>query len=437
MKTPTYHIFLSFADEDKDFALALCKLLEANQISVWCSATHVPAGADIHAAVSKALPVCEYFLPLISKSYNRAWHEKEFHSASHNRHNDCIIPVLYQTNYNIIEQNMHLFSLISSIRALEATDDTIEEVAQKIIAKINTTLARGEASAANNIDKRRDSNKSITSFKTLISEKVLHSKLAQIVVFMSLFSLSTKSIYDYVASKEEERQIAKAQKIKQEQIATLTDTLVLAEQAVVEKIGFETEDNNELKSVLQPNGLKSVLQPNGLKSVLQLNGLKSVLQPNGLKSDVQQDDKFALKIRSVVAKKQSNGLPILHFTIVNKGKKSVFFNSLILEVSESRGTEFKEVLGKEIETIGIWEVPILASNENIRYKHKITKSPSKLVEPNQTVELSVVLYREQNGKRVTPEEGRVMQITFLSSENLQASSRDFYFEKNGDFVYDE
>jgi len=136
MKTPTYDIFLSFAEEDKKFALALCKILNENQISVWCSATHVPAGTDIHAEVSKALPNCKYFLPLISKNYRRAWHEKEFHSASHNRHNDLIIPVLYQTNYTIIEQNMHLFSLISSIKILEANDENIDIISKNITSKI-------------------------------------------------------------------------------------------------------------------------------------------------------------------------------------------------------------------------------------------------------------------------------------------------------------
>jgi hypothetical protein len=382
MKTSTYDIFLSFADEDKNFALALCKILNENQISVWCSATHVPAGADIHAAVSKALPNCEYFLPLISKNYHRAWHEKEFHSASHNRHNDLIIPVLYQTNYTIIEQNMHLFSLISSIRMLEANDENINEITQNITSKITTK---------NN----QIFNNNITTFKTIFSEKILHNRIAQIFIFTSLLSLSCMSVYDYISEKEIAKEKEKSQKILQQKIADLTDTLVL-----------------EGKAVMKENG----------------NGLKSVIQ--------QDEDRFALKIQNVVAEKLPNGLQKLHFTIKNKSDKSLFFNGLVLEISRNRGDiDFKEK-NLDIQTVGIWEVEIPNDMENTKYNYSISKAPKKLIGKDEIVELCLVLFQEENKKRILPKPFTIRAV-FLTNEKITLSSNEFFFNKKGEFVYDE
>lgn len=378
----SYDIFLSFADEDKDFALALCKSLEKNQISVWCSATHVPAGADIHAEVSKALPNCEYFVPIISKYYGRFWHEKEFHSGSHNRHNDLIIPVLYQTNYEIIEQNMQLFSLISSIRPIEAMEENINEVAQKIIAKIKSE---------NNIF----SNKKTTTFKTILSEKILHNKIAQITIFTSLLSLSCISVYDYISSKEMQKEAEKSQKIREQEVAGLTDTLVLKETAILKTNSKTTQKAKK------------------------------------------QDDKFALKIQNVVAEKQKNDLTTLHFTIKNRSDKSLFFNAVILEVNRDRGVEVIETEGREIANIGIWEVLIPQETNTSKHSYKASKAPSKIVKAGDIVQLSVVLFQEKANQKTPPITGEVMRISFVSSENFQASSRDFYFDRKGEFVYDE
>jgi hypothetical protein len=128
-------IFISFADEDKAFALALCDALQAKGLKVWCSAKDVPIGADIHAEVSKALPNCLYFLPIISPNYGRFWHEKEFHSASHNRPNHLIIPVTYLINYDYIKNN-EMFSLISSIRVVATENKSPQVIADEIADRV-------------------------------------------------------------------------------------------------------------------------------------------------------------------------------------------------------------------------------------------------------------------------------------------------------------
>ncbi|GAB4112286.1 MAG: hypothetical protein OHK0057_29750 [Thermoflexibacter sp.] len=128
-------IFISFADEDKSFALELCDALQSEGLKVWCSAKDVPIGADIHAEVSKALPNCLYFLPIISPNYGRFWHEKEFHSASHNRPNHLIIPVTYLINYDYIKNNA-MFSLISSIRVVATENKSPQAIASEIADRI-------------------------------------------------------------------------------------------------------------------------------------------------------------------------------------------------------------------------------------------------------------------------------------------------------------
>jgi hypothetical protein len=203
------------------------------------------------------------------------------------------------------------------------------------------------------------------------------------------------SVYDYISEKEIAKEKEKSQKILQQKIADLTDTLVL-----------------EGKAVMKENG----------------NGLKSVIQ--------QDEDRFALKIQNVVAEKLPNGLQKLHFTIKNKSDKSLFFNGLVLEISRNRGDiDFKEK-NLDIQTVGIWEVEIPNDMENTKYNYSISKAPKKLIGKDEIVELCLVLFQEENKKRILPKPFTIRAV-FLTNEKITLSSNEFFFNKKGEFVYDE
>ncbi len=367
----TYDLFISFADEDKDFALNLCSLLEKKSIKVWCSAKDVPIGADIHAEVSQALPQCRYFLPIISPVYgSRDWHQMEFHSAAH-KTNKWIIPLAYQTDYEYIKNNP-MFSLISSIRIVEANDTNMTQICENIVKRIT-----GKSVLQKYI-----------SSKTILSPQLLHNKIVQIAVAISLFAFCCMRMYDYISAKEQD----KVYQRQQQEITELTDSLLLVD-----------------KAIAKPT-----------------NGLQSVLH----------QDNFTLQIKDVTPQKQKDGLHKIYFTIKNKGNKSLFFNGLILEVTRMRGDiDFIEK-NDDISTVGIWEAAIPDDTENAKYKYKISNPPKKLVGEGETVKLCLVLFQQEGGKKVLPKPF-TMRATFLSSERTEVSSKEFLFDKKGEFVYDE
>jgi hypothetical protein len=375
-----YDLFISFADEDKAFAVRIYEVLISKGLKVWCSAKDVPIGSDIHAGVSNALPLCKYFLPIISPHYGRFWHEKEFHSGCHNRHNQFIIPLAYGTDYEHIN-NKPMFSLISSIRTVKIDDDNMSQICESITARI----------------KEQPKPQNYILAKTIFSEKIIHNRIIQIIVATSLFSFSGMRIYDYISERELNKASTQSEMSVQTQLASLTDTLKL--------VG------------------KSTLPTNENAQVIQLKNL-------------QDKDRFALKIKNVVAKKQKNGLQNIYFTIANQSDKSLFFNTLILDVTRTRSDVDLAEKSIDIETIGIWEVEIPTDSENTRYKYKTTKAPKKLVAQGQTVELCLILYQIDNKKRMPPPPF-TLRATFVSSEKMEVSSKDFYFNKNGEFVYDE
>ena len=370
-----YDVFISFADEDKIFASELYEALQAAGIKAWCSAKDVPLGVDIHASVSRALPNCEYFLPIIGRNYGRFWHEKEFHSASHNRPNALIIPVSYYTDYEYLKTN-EMFSLISSIRLVNAEEMSMPSLAKCIAARIN---------------KEEVKVKPQISAKMIFYEKIVHNRIAQIVFAASLLCFAGMRIYDYISKQEN----LKAQNALDQRRSDLTDTLTL--------VG------------------KFIIKPSALLTIDLTTG--------------RAEDDFPLELQNVAAEKQKNGLQKLYFTISNKSEQSLFFNTLILEVTRQRSeVAFKEKV-IDIETIDIWEVAIPQDTENVRYKYRKSKAPKKMLEKDQTDNLCLILYQQEGKKRRLPPP-YTMRATFVSSEKTEVSSKQFLFSKKGEFVYE-
>jgi len=379
-----YDLFISFADEDKAFAIELYEALQAKGLKVWCSAKDVPVGADIHAKVSEALPHCQYFLPIISPHYGRFWHEKEFHSAAHNRPNELIIPLAYQTDYEYI-QSKEMFSLISSIRILDTREKSIYLIAKDISEKV------------------RD-------FRKLVHKKAKRFSLPNFfrnrVVQMSVAAVLVLLTYIAIDNYEIEKGKAKEDALFETKMANISPLEVresFQEEAIfpTTAIDFSQKDRFSFKVV-----------------------------------------KIRTEKKNACTNKKCNceGLLTLHFDLLNKGEKAVHIIALKVEAKRNEELIFQDktaqiLVSKERDDcpapFGIWMIEIPKDNGNVHYLYELSGLPVQCT-TKQTIDIPIALYQMQptinKGKPHLPEEIE-FTFTFITDEKANAKSKRCYFEK--------
>lgn len=379
-----YDIFVSFADEDKSFAIALCEALQAQGLKVWCSAKDVPTGADIHAAVSHALPHCRYFLPIISEHYGRFWHAKEFHSAAHNRPNELIIPIAYQTDYEAINSR-EMFSLISSIRIIETQEKPICLVAKEVEEKVTETQKATS---------KRYKPFEITAF---FRNKVVQMCLAAMLVWLTYVAIDKYNLQQNKAEKN-----AQFEK-KLASIKPLTIQEIFKEESIfpTTAIDFSQKDRFSFKII---------------------------------KIRPEKDNECTNK------KCACDGLITVHFELLNKGSEAVHIIALKIEAKRSEELIFQNktaelMIPKERDDcdspFGIWLVEIPQDKENIHYLYELS-GQSVRCEAGKRIDIPVVLYQvKQNVNKGKPSLPKDIEFTFtfITDEKSNAKSKRCFFEK--------
>lgn len=189
-----YDLFVSFADEDQGYALKLCEALAAHDLKVWCSAKDVKINGNIHREVSHALAASKFFLPVISKHYQREWHKIEFHNAAHDKPLDCIIPLAYGVGYGHIKQQA-MFSLILTKKPIIGEKYALKKTAMEINAIITQRPMQDTRSLTAKVRDRLTA--SLLNPKVIVSFTVI-----PIVIFMYHFAVNTASNIEEVAPKE-------------------------------------------------------------------------------------------------------------------------------------------------------------------------------------------------------------------------------------------
>ncbi|TAH20564.1 MAG: toll/interleukin-1 receptor domain-containing protein [Cytophagales bacterium] len=379
-----YDLFISFADEDKAFVIELCEALQAKGLKVWCSAKDVPIGADIHAEVSKALPHCQYFLPIISPHYGRFWHEKEFHSAAHNRPNELIIPLAYQVDYAYI-QSKEMFSLISSIRILDAREKSIYLIAKDIFGKV------------------KDFSKSVHkkakwfSLPDFFRNKVVQMSIAAILVLLTYIGIDNYEI---------EKGRAKDEALFEAKIANISP--------------LEVRESFKEETIYPTTAI-----------------------------NFSKKDRFSFKVVKIRAEKKNactqkkcncEGLLTLHFDLLNKGEKAVHIIALKVEAKRNEELIFQDktaqlLVSKERDdcpaAFGIWLLEIPKDNGNVHYLYELSGLPVRCA-ARETIDIPIALYQIQpnvnKGLPYLPEQIE-FTFTFITDEKANAKSKRCYFEK--------
>lgn len=386
-----YDLFISFADEDKAFAIELYEALQAKGLKVWCSAKDVPVGADIHAEVSEALPHCQYFLPIISPHYGRFWHQKEFHSAAHNRPNELIIPLAYQVDYAYI-QSKEMFSLISSIRILDTREKPIYLIAKDILEK------------AKEFDKLVHKKVKWFSLPDFFRNKVVQMSIAAILVLLTYIGIDNYEIEKGRAKDEAlfEAKIAKISPLKVRE--SFKEETIYPTTA----INFSKKDRFSFKVV-----------------------------------KIRAEKKNACTQK----KCKCEGLLTLHFDLLNKGEKAVHLIALKVEAKRNEELIFQNktaqlLVSKERDdcpaAFGIWLLEIPKDNGNVHYLYELSGLPVRCA-AGETIDIPLALYQIQpnvnKGLPYLPEQIE-FTFTFITDEKANAKSKRCYFEK-GELVCED
>jgi hypothetical protein len=91
-------VFISHSTKDRSFVRRLLEILRQEGICYWYSETDIPAGADWHDEIGRALKACDRFLIILSpNAVGSVWVKRELRYALRRyRQDNRIVPVLYR-----------------------------------------------------------------------------------------------------------------------------------------------------------------------------------------------------------------------------------------------------------------------------------------------------------------------------------------------------
>lgn len=92
-------VFLSHANQDRQFATAVAEELRRHGIPVWYSQTNIIGAQQWHDEIGAALQRCNWFVLVLSPySVKSAWVKRELLFAlDHHRYGKKIVPLLYKS----------------------------------------------------------------------------------------------------------------------------------------------------------------------------------------------------------------------------------------------------------------------------------------------------------------------------------------------------
>jgi len=91
-------VFLSYSDQDRDFAASIVEVLRQHGIPVWYSRKNILGAQQWHDEIGAALQRCDWFVVILSpNSVESVWVKREvLYALQQNRFENRIIPILYQ-----------------------------------------------------------------------------------------------------------------------------------------------------------------------------------------------------------------------------------------------------------------------------------------------------------------------------------------------------
>jgi len=133
----TYDVFLSHASEDKDsFVRPFVKALQVKGISVWYDEFELKVGDSLRRAIDNGLKNSRYGIVVLSEAFfKKEWPQKELDGLFAREVNSekVILPIWHKISKNEV---LSYSPIIADLVAINTTDFTIEEIAEKISTRI-------------------------------------------------------------------------------------------------------------------------------------------------------------------------------------------------------------------------------------------------------------------------------------------------------------
>lgn len=368
-----YDIFISFADENEAYAVKLCEALQKEGIKAWCSAKNVGIAGNIYGEISYALHHAPFFLPLISKHYQRNWHKIEFENGCYNKAPQYIIPVAYGVTYKYIENNP-MFTLIRNIRLVEANNISVSKLVKLIAARVRNPEAPP-----------LPPKKLLMSFIPLflLESKFLLSLVAAVLAL---------SLYKLLNVPSENHSQPALPPIKKDTL-TIADSFKEITKFLEVTIDFDNPNVDKLKVI-------------------------------NIKEDKTED----------YLSNDYKGLMVLNFILHNKGNQD--FDIAYIKVEAQRNNEdlyFNSragVLRKISDTSqepNIFAIEIPNEYQNTHYLYAVT--PSFHCPREKQIVLPIVFYQKKQNNYLLPDTSTEFVVHFITVQRTYALSKSFYFEE--------
>ena len=134
-----YDVFISHASEDKDdFVRPFATLLREKGLLVWYDEFELKIGDKLRRKIDEGLSASRYGIVVLSNSFFRKeWPQKELDGlfAIEDGGRDVILPIWHKISKNEV---LSYSPTIATILALNTLNFTIEEIAEKIVEKVNS-----------------------------------------------------------------------------------------------------------------------------------------------------------------------------------------------------------------------------------------------------------------------------------------------------------
>ena len=132
-----YDVFVSHASEDKEnFVRPFVEALQAQNIAVWYDEFELRLGDSLRRSIDNGLRNSTYGIVVLSESFfNKEWPQRELDGLFAREVNGAkvILPLWHKISKNEV---MNYSPLIADMLAINTTDYTIEEIADKIAQRI-------------------------------------------------------------------------------------------------------------------------------------------------------------------------------------------------------------------------------------------------------------------------------------------------------------
>ncbi len=370
-----YSVFISFADENEAYAVKLCEALDKEGIKAWCSAKNVGVAGNIYGEVCDAIHHAPFFLPLISKHYQRNWHKIEFENGCYGKDFKYIIPVAYGVDYKYIESNP-MFALIRNIRLVMAHQTSVTELAKLIAARIRNPEA-----------------------SPIPSKNLLMSLLPP-------FILDSKFLVSFVAA-------------------------ILALFLYKLFVPPSTPSESHSRSALPPPVITDTL--------LKDDSFKEVSELPQIEIDFDNPNIDKLKVVNIKQEKTEHylsdgykGLLVLNFILHNKGNQD--FDLAYIKVEALRNADDLYFKNK---TSALRKISNASSKSNvlaieIPYEYPNTHylcavEPSIDCPKGEQIVLPVVFYQKEQNNYLLPDTDTEFIVYFITKQRTYALSKRFYF----------